>query len=113
VKKQLLALLMGTTLILSACGGDETDNKASESGSTSGDATADAGNEVKLYEQKCANCHGQDLSGGIGPDLTAIGSKMSKEEIETLIIDGIGAMPKEQLTGDDASQVAAWLAEKK
>ena len=113
MKKQLLALLMGTALTLSACGGDETDNKASDSGSTSGETTADAGNEAKLYEQKCANCHGGDLSGGVGPDISTVGSKMSKEEIETIIVDGLNTMPKGLLTGDDASQVAAWLAEKK
>lgn len=106
MKKKLVALLMGTTVVLSlaACGGG--DDKAD---------TPAAGNGEKLYGQKCAACHGQNLEGMSGPELAKIGAKLSKEDIEKVILEGQNnnAMPKGMLTGADATTVAEWLATKK
>lgn len=115
MKKKLLALLFGSALVLAACGGGEDAANDTGGGETSGGetTTADAGNAEKLYNQKCSQCHAQDLSGGAGPGLQNIGSTLSKDEIENIILNGQGAMPKGQLTGDDASVVAEWLAAKK
>ena len=113
MKKILLALLMGATLALAACSSDEAEETpANNSGSSSETTTADAGNEAKLYENKCSSCHGQNLEGGVGPALDAIGSSMSQEEIEEIIKSGKGIMPANTLEGDDATAVAVWLAEK-
>lgn len=105
MKKKLLALLMGTSLALAACGGGGGD----EAG---GGDTAGADPE-KLYNQKCSSCHGGDLEGGVGPKLSDIGSRLSQEEIESVIANGQGSMPKELLAGEEASAVAEWLANKK
>ncbi len=115
VKKKLLALLLGTALVLAACGGGDDASEDTGGTDTSGGetTTADAGNAEKLYNQKCSQCHAQDLSGGAGPGLQTVGSKLSQEEIENIIINGQGAMPKGQLTGEDATTVAEWLAAKK
>ena len=114
MNKKLLALLMGATLALAACGSDEAEEKpATNNGSSSETATADAGNETKLYENKCSSCHGQNLEGGLGPALDKVGSSMSQEEIEKIIVSGKGVMPGNTLKGDDVTAVAAWLAEKK
>lgn len=115
MNKKLLALLMGATLALAACGSDEAEEKPANNsgGSSSETVTADAGNEAKLYENKCSSCHGQNLEGGIGPALDKVGSSMSQEEIEEIIISGKGAMPGNVLKGEDATAVATWLAEKK
>lgn len=67
----------------------------------------------KLYSQSCASCHGGDLSGGFAPDLRSIGSNMSVEEIEKVIVDGMGTMPPGILSGDEAKEVAKWLSEMK
>lgn len=102
MKKKLLALLMGTSLVLAACGG----------GDEGGGDTAGADPE-KLYNQKCSSCHGGDLEGGAGPKLSDVGTRLSQEDIEKIIAEGRGAMPKGLLEGDDASAVAEWLAGKK
>ena len=107
MKKKLFALLIGASLALAACGGGEDD-----AGSGS-DTTAGAGDAETFYNQKCSSCHGGELQGGAGPELAAIGSKYSQEEIEGIIANGQGIMPKELLKGEDASAVAEWLAGKK
>ena len=115
LKKKILALLMGTALVLSACGGN--DDKASDKKDTTSNGntttTASAGDAEKIFNQKCSSCHGGDLKGGVGPNLSAIGSKLSKEEIETTILNGKGAMPAKFIEGDEATAVADWLAAKK
>lgn len=114
MKKKLLALLVGATLALAACGSDEAEEKpANDSGSSSETTTADAGDAAKLYENKCSQCHGQNLEGGVGPALDKAGSSMSQADIEEIIKSGVGIMPANTLKGEDATAVAAWLAEKK
>lgn len=106
MKKKLLTMLMGTALVmgLAACGGGDED-KGTDTAST------DAG--AKIYDQKCSGCHGGDLTGGMGPNLTKVGSTYSKDEILGIIKNGKGQMPANVVEGDDANQVAEWLAAKK
>lgn len=122
MKKRLLALLMGTALVLAACGGGEEEaNDTTDNGTTTTE-NADGGEQAtvtvdveKKYQQKCSMCHGVNLNDGRGnvPDLSTIGATMSKEEIEKVIIDGQGTMPGGQLQGEEAAAVAEWLANKK
>ncbi|MFP5112622.1 cytochrome c551 [Bacillaceae bacterium C204] len=109
MKKKLLTMLMGTALVLglAACGGNDKDND--NNGTET--ATSDAG--AKIFDQKCSSCHGGDLTGGMGPNLTKVGSKYSKDEILNIIKNGKGQMPANVVSGDDANQVAEWLAAKK
>lgn len=95
---------MGTGLVLAACGGGGDEDQA-----TGGD-TVDA---EKIAAQKCSTCHGQNLEGGGGPKLSDLGSRMSKEEIEDVILNGRGGMPGGLIKGEEASAVAEWLAAKK
>ena len=118
MKKKLLTLLMGTALVmgLAACGGGNDDTAKDTSKDTSKDtgtetASSDAG--AKIFNQKCSSCHGGDLTGGMGPNLTKVGSRYSKDEILNIIANGKGQMPAKVITGDDANQVAEWLAAKK
>ncbi|WP_435367716.1 cytochrome c551 [Mesobacillus subterraneus] len=103
LKKKLLALLMGTSIALAACGGG---------GDEAGGDKAGADPE-KLFNQKCSSCHGGNLEGGVGPKLSDVGSRLSQEDIEGIIAKGQGSMPAKLLEGDDASAVAEWLANKK
>lgn len=113
MKKKLLALLLGSALVLAACGGGE---KATESNDkTSGDEATVSVDVEKKYQQKCSMCHGVNLNDGRGnvPDLSNVGSRLSKEEIEHIILEGVGTMPGGQLKDEEASAVAEWLAAKK
>lgn len=123
-----MAVLFGTMLVLTACGGagdndtqepadtnDEgTEESADDGGaedSTDDGGTVDTAAAEDLYRSSCASCHGEDLSGGAGPALENVGSDMSADEIKDIIENGQGSMPAGLLSGDDADAVAEWLAE--
>ncbi|MBU5466418.1 cytochrome c [Virgibacillus sp. MSJ-26] len=65
-----------------------------------------------LFENNCASCHGDDLSGGMGPDLTQIGNKHSADEIKEIILQGQGDMPAIDVEDEQAEALADWLSEK-
>jgi cytochrome c551 len=113
MRKKLLTLLMGTALVmgLAACGGG--DDKGSDTGTDTGTETASSDEGAKIFDQKCSGCHGGDLTGGMGPNLTKVGSKYSKDDILGIIKNGKGQMPANVVSGDDANHVAEWLAAKK
>ncbi|ASN04736.1 cytochrome c551 [Virgibacillus necropolis] len=108
MKKWIIMLLVGVALVLSACGGNES---ASDQAKDSGGDTITKAEEV--FQNNCAYCHGSDLSGGAGPDLTEVGSRYSKEEITEIIINGKGAMPAGLVEGENADILASWLEKKK
>lgn len=111
MKVKLLALLMGTSLVLAACGA--ANDNSTDKGSGKATSTADAGDVAKLYKNKCSACHGQDLTGGVGPNLTKVGAEFSKEEIAHIIKNGKGVMPSGLLDESQTAQMAEWLAKKK
>jgi|SRR5699024_663126 len=83
--------------------------QAEENGGEENEESMDEGEEV--FQQNCATCHGDDLSGGNGPDLTKVGSEMSKDDIHDIIENGRGDMPAGVVEGEDADIVAEWLSE--
>ncbi len=112
MKTKLIVLLLGTALVLSACGGNEQQTDETET-TDGGQTTETAGNAEEIVQQSCIGCHGRELEGGAGPNLTEVGAKYSQEGIKNIIINGQGSMPKGLLNDADADVVAAWLAEKK
>ena len=108
MKGKLLTILFGTMLVLVACGGERESDSTNNSGTSD---TVNVSAAEKIYNQKCSNCG--DLRGGVGPDLTTIGGKISQEEIEHVIANGQGAMPKGLIDGAEATAVTEWLAAKK
>lgn len=117
MKKWLFAIILGSGLVLGACGGsndeanEEPEDNGAEESAEGGSVDADAAEE--LFENNCASCHGGDLSGGAGPDLTEIGSDHSADDIKDIIENGQGSMPAQQVSDDDATTLADWLSEKK
>ncbi|GAA3321793.1 hypothetical protein GCM10020331_039090 [Ectobacillus funiculus] len=63
-------------------------------------------------KQTCVSCHGDQLQGNIGPNLQKVGDKLSKEDIQGVILNGRGNMPAGLLPADQASKVAEWLSQK-
>lgn len=114
MKKKLLALFLGTSLVLVACGGaNDNANKEGTTNNGNETTTADAGDVAKIYENKCSVCHGQDLAGSGGPNLTKVGSEFSQADIEKIITEGKGNMPGGLLDESETAKVAEWLASKK
>ncbi|MGM0876475.1 MAG: cytochrome c551 [Bacillota bacterium] len=112
MKTKLLALLLGTSVVLGACGGAEEPNEeATEEEATEGETAG--GDAEKIVQQNCIGCHGENLEGGAGPQLTEVGAKYDQGEIKNIIINGQGGMPKGILDDADAEVVSEWLAEKK
>lgn len=114
MKKQLMALLFGSALVLGACGGgDDTAEPAEtpENGGGTEDSSIDA---EQVVQQNCISCHGENLEGaGNFPALDDVGARLSEEEIRGVIDNGQGAMPPDIIEGEEADAVAKWLSEKK
>ena len=110
LKGKLLTILFGSMLVLAACGGEKESESSNNSGTSD---TVNVSDAEKIYNQKCSNCHGGDLSGGVGPNLATIGGRLSQDEIEQVIANGQGAMPKGLIDDAEATAVAEWLAAKK
>jgi cytochrome c551/c552 len=67
-----------------------------------------------VFKANCAGCHGQNLEGISGPNLTKVGSKYDAEGIKKIIKEGKGIMPPGILTDEkEIDAVAKWLSEKK
>lgn len=111
MKKLFLGVALGSAMFLAACGGDEAEPEMESSTDTESTAEVDA---EAVANQKCISCHGTNLEGqGNFPSLNDVGSRLSEEEILTVILEGRGAMPPKIIEGAEAEAVAAWLAEKK
>lgn len=109
----IAALGIVVMIIVSAAGLNQREaiQNEEEGGGEKQEETVDASPE-ELFQNQCASCHGGDLSGGAGPNLQEVGSRYSAEEIQEIIVNGKGTMPKGLYTGEQATQVAEWLAEK-
>lgn len=119
MKKWLLAVLFGAVLVLGACGGgdDTSTEEPADNGDTGTEEPADNGDAVdtaggeEIYQNNCAMCHGADLSGGAGPELTDVGSNFSSDEIADIVENGTGSMPPQDVSGDDLDALVTWLEE--
>ncbi len=63
-----------------------------------------------MFANSCASCHGDDLEGGMGPDLTSVGSDHSAEDIEEIVENGQGDMPPGTAPPEEAEVIAEWLS---
>jgi len=112
MKKQMMAILFGATLILGACGGEDTTEPEQAPDESGGETTAIDAEQV--VQQNCISCHGENLEGaGNFPSLNDVGSRLSQDEIRTVIENGRGAMPAGIIEGDEADAVAEYLANMK
>ncbi|WP_270180104.1 c-type cytochrome [Alkalihalobacillus sp. CinArs1] len=122
--KRWLTVLFGLVLAmaLTACGGNNGDEGAMNEGSSdetteeeSGDSAQDYDVEAAeaTYEQQCLQCHGENLKGDVGPALTNVGERLSKDTILNIVQNGKGQMPANLVEGEEAENLASWLANMK
>lgn len=112
------ALLAMTT---AACGNNNNNNASTTPPSSeapaspAGTTTASGEDAETIYKAQCIACHAADLSGGVGPNLTDVGARLSADEISTRIHNGGGGMPafKGTLTDDQINTLVNWLSTKK
>ncbi len=70
---------------------------------------------AEVYARTCENCHGEDGNAGVqvdgvaAPDLAAFVPAFSDEDLTTIIADGFGAMPPQDLGGREIEDVIAYL----
>ncbi|HSI67122.1 MAG TPA: c-type cytochrome [Planococcus sp. (in: firmicutes)] len=114
MKKAIMALLFGTTLILGACGGaDENVEPPADAPIEEPGVDESAVDAEQVVNRACISCHGANLEGrGNFPPLDDVGARLSEEEILDIILNGKGAMPPEIIEGAEAEAVAEWLANK-
>ncbi len=86
--------------------GEEVTEEENGEGEVSDDPEA-------IFANSCASCHGDDMTGSVGPDLTTVGSDHSAEDIEEIINNGQGAMPPGTVPPEEAAVLAEWLSEMK
>ncbi|MGE6487649.1 cytochrome c551 [Paenisporosarcina sp. NPDC076898] len=113
MNKKLLAAIFGSALMLAACGGGG-DEEATETNEEKGGEVTETQDAEKIVQGNCTSCHGGNLEGqGNFPNLTDVGSRLSKDEILDVIQNGRGQMPPNIIEGAEAEVVAEWLANKK
>jgi cytochrome c2 len=95
--------------------GEETTGETSETGETTtggGSSGADVAAGKTSFVATCGACHSlkdAGTSGNVGPDLDSL-APLSEETVAKQIENGGGAMPAKLLTGQDAANVAAYVA---
>jgi|SRR5690625_1281140 len=97
MRKWLLAIVLGSILVLGACGGGDD---ASDDGGESVAAEAE-----ELVKDNCASCHSGDF------ELVAGETGFSADELEDIIKEGIGGMPSIDVSDDEATAIAEYLAD--
>ena len=72
----------------------------------SGDVAEEIDGEA-IVQSSCIGCHGGDLGGGMGPALTG---GLDAEHVKTVVLNGQGAMPAQNLSEVEAQAVADYIA---
>jgi cytochrome c551 len=68
----------------------------------------DAARGETLFAENCASCHGEGgAGGGVGPTLA--GSGIAREDAQATIENGSGIMPADLVSGQELSDVLAYL----
>lgn len=94
---------------VSGCGSPAAEEQAEVT------ASAEDTSAMQLYKKNCISCHGNDLSGRVGPSLQQAGSRLTEEQIGDIIKAGARGMPgyEKSLKTEEISQLAKWLSAKK
>ena len=88
-----------------ADGADGADGSDGADVTDGGDTTAGAA----IFSSICAECHGADGASGSGADLTVRVPALTDEEITTVVLNGQGYMPAQDLDPTQVADVVAYL----
>jgi mono/diheme cytochrome c family protein len=104
----LVTLVLGLGAV--ACGGDDNEASTTETTTTETSSTP-VGREV--FVANCGSCHtlsDAGTSGAVGPNLDTIG--LDASAVENQVRNGGGGMPpfEGQLTDEEITEVAAYVA---
>lgn len=70
-----------------------------------------------VYRRTCVSCHGDDGAAGVqvdgvaASDLATVVPTLDDDTLDVVVVDGIGAMPAQNLDPIDAADCVAWLRE--
>lgn len=90
--------------------GDSKDLAAELKGGNEKKTETAAANPEDIYNKTCIGCHGDQYQGGVGPGLVGVSDRLSKEEIEDIVVNGKNKMPKGLVPADKAGEMADWLS---
>lgn len=94
-------------------GGETTaETSTAETETTGGGSNADLAAGKSSFTSTCGGCHAlkdAGTSGAVGPDLDSL-APLTVETVAKQIANGGGAMPAKLLEGQDAANVAAYVA---
>ena len=96
-------------ILLAACSPEVDNTKQDDSRGNDEVIFSDDGYEV-YKENSCISCHGDRLQGASGPPLLDIA--LTADEIETIIVNGVGFMPPQKLDDEDRTALVEWLSER-
>ncbi|SES22346.1 c-type cytochrome [Salipaludibacillus aurantiacus] len=105
--KKLITVLLGTSLLIAACGDGNNDTNEALASETASNGSYDLMNGEEVYVKACASCHGGDLRGAGAGGVT----NLTYEEVLDAVVNGSGIMPAGLVTGSDAEDVSAWVHE--
>ncbi|AUD13754.1 MULTISPECIES: cytochrome c550 [unclassified Planococcus (in: firmicutes)] len=83
-------------------GGEEAAEGEGGEEAASGDFDPEA-----TAQASCVSCHGSSYEGGVGPSL--VGTALSQEEIEEILINGKGTMPAGLVPEENVPAMAEWV----
>jgi len=72
-----------------------------------GETTETAIDGEALVQKSCIGCHGGDLTGGMGPDLT---TGLDAEHVKEVVMNGQGDMPAVITNEAEAQVIADYIA---
>jgi cytochrome c6 len=100
------------TTAATSSGSTSTATSAGSTATTTGGSTADVAAGKTAFTATCGGCHtlkDAGTNGQVGPDLDSL-APLTVQRVAQQIMNGGGPMPPKLLTGQDAANVAAYVA---
>lgn len=104
----LLGLIFGIAIIVTQLPGNKAQSHTEEKSAATTASSSDASAAASTVKSTCSSCHGADLKGAFGPNLHEVAKKLSEQQIEDILKNGKGQMPRGLVPGKEA-EVAKYI----